>query len=149
MLGDRGVVYAIHVVCLVIGVTACANRPPPAPTFHQVLDLITHVGTPLYTQTVADCDHAEGRAIEVNLSGAAAEQEVWHIRQQCDRIFGAFDDLRKAQELARSAADTVEDQGGWTRAVDLALSANEAYRRAHRLREAARALVPVLVESRR
>lgn len=73
---------------------------------HRALDVLAATVNPSYSLAIESCFAAED--IVIARQGTTEEQDsaaMESIRSTCDRVFGAFDSLRIAHRLARSAVD--------------------------------------------
>jgi hypothetical protein len=105
-----GVVPEVVIACGILAACAffasCLSGCGSTLQQHRALDTVAAAVDPSYALAVEACDEAEW--VIVRREGTTAEADaaaIAHIRTTCNRVFGAFEALRIAHEVARSAVD--------------------------------------------
>lgn len=100
------VVIACAILIACICVASCLSGCGSTLSQHRALDTVAAAVDPSYALAVEACDEAEW--VIVRREGTTAEADaaaIAHIRTTCNRVFGAFEALRIAHEVARASVD--------------------------------------------
>jgi hypothetical protein len=130
--------HALLTITLSVSLLGCGGgiSQARAEGMHEVLNVVTDVADPLYEASVSTCDATEGYVVRAAESHADGEAGLAEVRAICDRIFAAFEALRRAQLGARSAVDAaLEDPSLSERFVSAVTAVQELQRAAQAAKE--------------